>query len=190
MRLTFRPLPAWPHPSQKKRPATYQSSYEKTLADLEHEIDMLHGSEVVIGVVADEAALRFDGRLKANARLQHAGVELSFEVPGGRRLVFHTDVHEGHADSWKDNLRAITLGLGALRAIDRYGITASAEQYAEFAQLGAGGADAERGRRLVEAAGGIPQALKRHHPDHGGDLADFADVQAYRAGAAHSSAMP
>lgn len=35
--------------------------------------------------------------------------------------------------------------------------------------------------QLVEAAGGIRQAERRHHPDHGGEQRDFVDVQAYKA---------
>lgn len=181
MRATFRPLPAWPYPEQSARPATYKTTYAQTLVQLENEIEHLRGSEVIIGVVADERDVRIDGLLRADAKVRHDGVEVSFETPGGRRLVFHTDRHRGYAQSWQDNLRAIVLGLESLRAVDRYGITSTAEQYAGFAQLGPGGPDPERGRQLVEAAGGVSQALKRHHPDHRGDPRDFADVQAYRA---------
>lgn len=180
MRATFRPLPAWPYPEQTSRPATYQASYSRTLQDLEREIDYLDGREVIIGVVTDEASIRLDGHMRADAKVRHPGVELSFEVKGGRRLVFHTDRHKGYGTSWQDNLRAITLGLEALRAVDRYGITSTAEQYAGFAQLPAGGPSADRGKLLVERAGSVRDALMRYHPDHGGDASDFADVQAYR----------
>jgi hypothetical protein len=102
-------------------------------------------------------------------RANHAGVELSFEVPDGRRLVFHTDVHNqttrwvngGPSRApWRDNLRAIALGLEALRAVNRYGITRGiGEQYAGFLQLTTGVANPERGRQLVDEAGGVRQAL-------------------------------
>jgi hypothetical protein len=177
VRATFRPLPAWPYPAQRRRPATFRVGYDRTLADLDYEIGQLKGREIIIGVVTDEGQVRIDGMLRQNAYVRHSGVEVSFEIPGGRRLVFHTDVHS----DWMDNLRAIALGLESLRAVDRYGITSTAEQYAGFAQLGPGGPDPERGRKLVEAAGGVSEALKRHHPDHRGDAHDFADVQAYRA---------
>jgi hypothetical protein len=180
MNLTFRPLPAWPYPEQPKGRDLFKASYSRTLHDLEREIGMLHGSEIIVGLVMDASQVRFDGRMRADARVTYPGVELSFEVPDGRRLVFHTDVHRGYVDSWQSNLRAITLGLEALRAVDRYGITSTAEQYAGFLQLTTSEPSVERGHQLVSAAGGIRQALKVHHPDSGGDPRAFADVQAYR----------
>lgn len=177
MRPTIRPLPTWPYPRQRKRYASFRVTYGRTLTDLEYEIVQLKGSEVILGLVVDERDVRLDGQLRADANVRHSGVELSFELPDRRRLVFHTDVHH----DWKDNLRAIALGLEALRAVQRYGITTGiGEQYAGFAMLPPGGPDPERGRVLVEAAGGIVQALKKHHPDHGGDPRNFVDVQAYR----------
>jgi hypothetical protein len=180
MRATFRPLPAWPYPEQPARPATYQAGYARTLQDLEREIEALSGREVIIGVVTDEASIRIDGMMRADAKVRHPGVEVSFELPDRRRLTFHTDRHKGYTNSWQHNLRAVALGLEALRAVDRYGITSAAEQYAGFAQLTAGGPSADRGRVLVAEAGSVTEALKRHHPDHGGQAEAFADVQAYR----------
>ena len=180
MNVTFRPLPRWPYPEQAHRPALFKAGYQDTLNRLEYEIDQVGGSEVIIGLVTDAASIRLDGRPRADMRTHHAGVELSFEVPDGRRLVFHTDVHSGYTNSWQDNLRAIALGLEALRAVSRYGITTGiGEQYAGFLQL-TGGPNPEAGRQLVEEAGGIRQALLKHHPDQGGDPRRFADVQAYR----------
>jgi hypothetical protein len=114
---------------------------------------------------------------------RHPGIELSFDVdqrivpsaPNGR-LVYATDC----CDYWQHNVRSIALGLQALRAVDRYGITRRGEQYAGFAALPAGGPDRERGKRLVEAAGSLREALQKHHPDHGGLDRDFIDVVAYK----------
>lgn len=181
MNVTFRPLPRWPYPEQPHRPATYQATYERTLQDLEYEISRLKGSELIIGLVTDSDSIRLDGRPRSSMRTNHPGVEVSFEVPSGERLVFHTDVHTGYVNSWQDNLRAIALGLEALRAVSRYGITTGlGEQYAGFLRLETSAPNADRGRQLVEEAGGIRQALLRHHPDQGGDPRRFADVQAYR----------
>lgn len=177
MRATWRPLAAWPYPELDRRPATYRVGYDRTLKDLEAEIELLGGSEVIIGVVLSEREVRVDGQLRQDARPSHPGIELSFEIPDGRRLTFHTDVHA----AWRDNLRAIALGLEALRAVGRYGITTGVgEHYAGFAQLPPGGPDAAKGKLLVERAGGLRQALMAHHPDKGGDARDFADVVAYR----------
>lgn len=154
-----------------------RASWEASLDRLEDEIRLAKGSDVVIGLVVTEDQISFSGQLKAggSTRTQHRGVELSFEKDG-RRVVFHTDAY----DTVTANIRAIGLGLEALRAVDRHGITTSGEQYAGFALLGSGGADAYHGRQLVEAAGSLTAALKTHHPDHGGRRSDFDDVQAYR----------
>lgn len=160
------------------------------LERLEYEIEQMNGSELIIGLVVAAADIRLDGRLRGGAGVTHPGVEVSFDVPDGRRLVFHTDVHNqltrwvngGPMRSpWQDNLRAVALGLEALRAVSRYGITSGiGEQYAGFLKMETSQASPDRGRELVEEAGGIRQALMKHHPDQGGDPRRFADVQAYR----------
>ena len=107
----------------------------------------------------------------------HPGIEVSFESRHGR-LVYATDV----CVFWEHNVRSIALGLEALRAVDRYGITRRGEQYAGWKQLGQGsnGSSAQLGADLVAHHGGVREALLATHPDHGGDPEDFAAVQAYR----------
>jgi len=103
----------------------------------------------------------------------------------------------GKFPTWQDNVRAIALGLEALRKVDRYGIVQSAEQYRGWQALPPGSpmpaakmtiedaarllADAapslgyESGDLLDSGAadGAIPrcyrEAAKRLHPDVGGD---------------------
>lgn len=182
MRATWRPLPAWPYPQRAQQPDLFRTSrsalsWDRVLQELEWELERHGADDVLIGAVVEPRHIGISGILKAEGRgrERHPGAEVSFDAHG-RRLVFHTDAY----DSLQSNLRAITLGLAALRAVDRYGITSSSEQYAGFAQLTAGGPDIERGRKLVERAGGLKPALMAHHPDHGGEARDFADVQAYR----------
>lgn len=175
MIVEWRPLPAWPYPKREPKPSNFEVSWGKTLDDLEKEIDHLKGSDVLIGVVADPSSFRMDGTPRAGWKPLYRAAEVSFNVKGQRRT-FHTDAFR----TLQENLRAISLGLTALRAIDRYGITTSGEQYAGFAMLPSGGPDADRGRALVAEAGSVAKALHKHHPDHGGTAAAFADVQAYR----------
>lgn len=175
MKAEWRALPAWPYSKRTRQPDRFQTSWARSLDKLEREIEHLGGRDVLIGVVTDPKYLRLDGGLKSDWKPLRSGVEVSFEARGGRRVTFHTDAYPSvHA-----NLHAIALGLEALRAVDRYGITETGEQYAGFAMLPAG-TRAERGRQLVEAAGGVTEALKKHHPDHGGQRQDFLAVQAYR----------
>lgn len=179
MRLTFRPLPDWPHPVTTNRSSgRFKATYSKTLMLLEHELVNLHAHGVVVGAGFRESDLRLDGTPRADRRQApyiHPGVELSFDSKHGH-LTYATD--EFH--DWQDNLRAIALSLEALRAVDRYGVSKRGQQYAGWAQLAAGGPDAERGRVLVERAGGMIEAMKRYHPDLGGTDRDMVDVLAFR----------
>ena len=116
---------------------------------------------------------------RSNARTPlHPGIELSFDTPQHGRLVYATDV----CSRWEHNVRSIALGLEALRAVDRYGITRRGEQYAGWKQLASGSPDGsvERGRELIRKHGSVRAALMATHPDQGGAPSDFADVQAAR----------
>ena len=195
MRVTLRPLPEWPHEATKaRRPAQFKSpgrmvdgnyqpgqriSYQRSLDELAYEVDLLGGSEIVIGCGLTEYDVRQDGSPRANARpMRHPGVEVSFDSRYGR-LTYATDVFT----DWRDNVRAIAKGLEALRAVDRWGVAKRGQQYAGFALLTAGPGLEQLGRELVERHGSVGAALRATHPDTGGPSAsarDFQAVVAYR----------
>ncbi len=159
----FRPMPIWPHgttPADARRSRwTFKASWQNTLDLLDRELRHVQACDVVIGCGLREQDIRLDGWPRAGAREpSHPGVELSFaSLVQSQRLVYATDVCE----RWEHNVRAIALGLEALRAVRN-------------------GASAGRGREIIRRHGSIAAALKATHPDHGGDPADFADVQAAR----------
>lgn len=178
MNYTFRPLAMWPHEDTRYRRGryTFKAGWSNTMLLLGRELDKLGAENVIIAAGFRPIDLRNDGLPRADARdPAHPGIEISFDSPRGR-LVYATDVCE----RWEHNVRSIALGLAALRAVDRFGITRRGEQYAGWLQLGSTDDLAERGQRLVEIAGGVGQAVKLHHPDLGGDRADWDAVQAYR----------
>jgi hypothetical protein len=178
MDFTFRALPVWPYPETYPRRSrwTFRNGWSDTLDLLQYEIDRLDGHSPVIGAGFRPGDLRMDGLPRANARdPSHPGIEISFDSMYGR-LTYSTDVCE----RWEHNVRSIALGLEALRAVDRFGISKRGQQYAGFAQLTAGGPDPGRGKQLVERHGDVKKALMATHPDQGGDPREFADVQAYR----------
>lgn len=179
MQYTFRPLPNWPYPpTNPRRYGQFKAGWEATLKDLAYEIERLDGKSPVIGAGFRDSDLRKDGMPRSDRRQApylHPGVEISFDSRYGRMTYATDEFHD-----WQDNVRAIALSLEALRAVDRYGVSKRGQQYAGWAQLSAGGPDPDRGKQLVDRAGGVRAALMAAHPDHGGDPRDFADVQAYR----------
>ena len=172
--FVFRPLVDWPTPSATRKRAPFRAPYSETLRLLIHELDMLGNTGPrVIQVALSEADIRRDGLPRANARPAHPAVALSFTSRHGP-MHLSTDTF----DDWRDNLRAIALGLESLRRVDRYGIARSGEQYAGWLQLEA----STRGSALIREHGGVRAAMKATHPDRGGDAADFhAVVEASRA---------
>lgn len=133
MKATFRPLTLWtqPHTSPRRSRWTFKGSWSSTLALLDTELTHLRAEQVVIEADFTEADIRLDGMPRASARSpQFPGIRLSFTCPHGP-LAYATDTHE----FWQHNVRAIALGLGALRAVDRYGITQHGEQYTGWRAL-------------------------------------------------------
>lgn len=181
MYITFRPLDVWPHkPTSPRQYPRFKTSYPRTLALLEREVRELGGRDVTMGVGLSESDIRLDGQPRANARsYSHPGVEISFDSRDHGRLAYATD----QFTDWQSNVRAIALSLESLRAVERYGVS-KGRQYTGFALLTAGPGIEERGRQLVERYGGIPEALRKTHPDTGDaehTTHDYQAVIAYRA---------
>lgn len=177
--VTFRPLER-PVGNGPTRYSPFKSSWSKTVALLAKELRAHGARRTVLEVDLREQDLRQDGLPRADRNARTPGIVLSFQassVTGAPQLRYEVATFT----DWRDNVRAVALGLEALRAVDRYGVTKRGEQYAGWKQLESGGPSAERGRDLIREHGGERDALMATHPDHGGDPVDFADVQAARA---------
>lgn len=154
----------------------FRAGWDDTLYKLEYELDKLGAAEVVIELALTEGEIRIDGWPRAGARPSHPGAIVSFDSRHGP-LRYGTDTFP----DWQANVRAIALGLEALRKVDRYGISKRGEQYQGWRELSGGDSDLlQRGRELIGEHGGERAALKATHPDHGGDSDDFRAVQAAR----------
>ena len=143
-RVIFRPLAAWTDRTTVTRTSgsKFKTEWAKTLRMLREEADWLHADLAIVQVVtASPDDLRQDGMLRARAQVLHPGAVVTLETSRGP-LRFATDRHESRyyndPPEWQMNVHAIVLGLGALRAVDRYGITTAAEQYTGFLQIGSG----------------------------------------------------
>jgi hypothetical protein len=99
-------------------------------------------------------------------------------------------------DDWQENIRAIALGLEALRKVDRYGITSRGEQYTGWKALPSGEGEVYNvltAANFLSVHGGMPasviiadsdmrkvayrRAAQKLHPDKGGDPALFNRLQ-------------
>ena len=168
----------------------------RTLVDLTRELEKLRAKDVELLVAIDPSRFTMAGKPYANAKADHPGVILSFDLPGVGTVSYPCDKYT----RWEDNLRAIVLSLEALRLVDRHGVTRRGEQYRGFLALEATAAPS--GFATAESAldwlatlvgdqwpgGRIPRenraavsrvvrgAQRRTHPDHGGDAATFQRV--------------
>jgi hypothetical protein len=146
--LTFRPIKVWPDGWQdagrKRKPSPFSSAstYSKTLRLLDAELRHLGSTEVTLQVAASDRDLRLDGQLRADAKVEHPGVILTVETKRHGTLTYPCDTFERRwshdPPSWQINLRAIALGLEALRKVERYGIAERGQQYAGYRELGTG----------------------------------------------------
>lgn len=187
--LVFRPIDVWPgaltEPSERRSHHTFSAEFRTTLRQLNDELRRLEAVNPVLQLAVHEGQIYVDGRdLKAHVVPTHPGVILSFDSVHGP-LKYWTDtfddIYRNTNLGWKANVRAITLGLEALRKLERYGITRRGEQYTGWKALGSGIAMGPAPMSVAEAlavianlAGGpghadwrsaYRRAAERWHPD-------------------------
>ncbi len=127
----FVPIDCWPQqPTRQRKSSPFYTNYIKTLDDLERELKHLKAKDVLIQAFFGVHQLRNDGWPRSGESPKQPGVILSFQTANGP-LSFPCDTYQ----HWQTNIRAISLSLTALRAIDRYGVTRRAEQYQGWKKL-------------------------------------------------------
>lgn len=179
MNIRCRPITTYPPQFQApRRSSAFSAGWSQTMRLLESELARLGARNAVIELAVTESDLRLDGWPRAHARPTHPGVIISFDSIHGP-LRYGTDAFP----RWQENVRAIALGLEALRKVERYGIGKRGEQYVGWKALPAGVEDQtlrELGYRLIDEAGSVTAALQQHHPDRGGESENFRAVQLAR----------
>lgn len=172
---TIRPIDRWPG-ERTKYPtfSPWRAGIKQTLETLRRELRQLDAKNVVLQIDVRERDIRIDGGLRADARPQSAAIILSFDSKHGP-LQYAMDRWRG----WEDNLRSVAMTL-ALRAVDRYGVASSAQQYRGWAALPppADHMTRDEARALLERNGGFRAAAMAHHPDRGGDAVLFRRITA------------
>ena len=159
-----------------------------------HQLKMRRGSHIV---VTSDLPTRNDGLPYANATCQDPGIAVYWIERGKEQVIA--------CDRWRtvgQNMRAIDLSIEALRGLDRWGATEMVERaFAGFAALPPGSNSsappqpARRSWREVFQVNGLEQhvgpaelfvivktryrdAIKKAHPDAGGDHAIAAELNA------------
>ena len=171
MALVYRRLTAWP-PGRARVPlieqegSPFRAAHDATIEQLERELRHVSAAGAAVQIDVESAReLRGDGGgPRIDARMRSSAVVLTFRKQIYVREQWN-DVPVTFAsakfDLWQDNLRAITLGMEALRRVERYGITSAGEQYRGFAALPSSttpavstdqAADIIRGRSMVDGA--------------------------------------
>lgn len=192
--ITLRPFDIPPPSGGTGSP--FDASLSSTLGVLERELGKLGATQIVLQVGYRDGDLRIDGMPRASAKMLHDAVALSFESIWGP-LRYETNEFVGRyyrtgGDSWQANLRAIALGMEALRKVDRYGVSKRGEQYTGYRQLAASTDPADTlttrdqainflsgwtldGDETIKDA--LTRAIKETHPDvEGGDADLFRRV--------------
>jgi hypothetical protein len=144
MRWQIRPLGPWlgPVTGDRKSSGVFKASWDDTLTLLGNEMEALGGDGAAIVQIDVQAFdVRADGMLKSRAQVGNfPGVVVSFDSRHGP-LRYATDAYEqqwsGSPPGWQANVRAIALSLVSLRAVDRYGVSKSGEQYRGWTALAA-----------------------------------------------------
>lgn len=219
VRMVARPVERWPgqlrDPSERIL-SQFTASWTATTILLRREVGHLTPSsgetDLVVQLAVTDSDLRNDGWVRADAKPEHPGVVVAFESKHGP-LQYFTDLFcsAGYRSEaipgWQANVRAIALGLEALRRVDRYGVAHSGEQYTGWRALPAAPSDtsgvftARIAAELLAAHGtwggrtSQPEQLlanpelvatcyraaaKRLHPDRGGDPALFHRIREAR----------
>lgn len=187
---TFRPFDG-PPPAEHGRPSPFTAAFGDTVRLLYIELGHLEAERVVIELDLQERHLRLDGMPRADARVDHDGVRLSFDSKWGplryETAEFTRVYYRGDHEGWQVNLRAVALAMEALRKVDRYGVSKRGEQYRGWRQLTASTDPADaittpaQARAVLDSYGGVTEAIKATHPDrHGGDATEFRRVQRAR----------
>lgn len=203
MSLNWRvvPIERWSGPMTRNRKRSpFDSSWTATQDVLDRELRHLQARDILLQMAVTQRECRNDGWIRADARPSHPGIIITFESRKvGRSLSYPCDTF----GDWQSNVRAIALGLEALRKVERYGISPNNEQYTGWAQLPpAGGSSVTMTANAaavivveLEGLGANPElilrrddlyriayrnAAKRAHPDAGGSVDGFQRLQVAR----------
>lgn len=118
--MRWRTVPAWvwPYPDSPGRSASPfgRVSLSDTLALLEAELEFIGAvGPFALHVVTGDVGIRRDGAPLRRSWMRHPGIAVSFRNPESTIVVLRCDRFGGRRRGWLANLRAIAVGLQAVR---------------------------------------------------------------------------
>lgn len=144
--VVFRPLSAQSANDPKtayRKSSPFRSTWQATWQLLRDELEAIGVTDAVIEVDVLPSNIRADGSVEMRAVWRSPRAALSFTHPKAGALRYPCDRFVG----WQENVRAIALGLKALRQLERYGITTRGEQYRGWSAI-----PAKTGEMTIEQA--------------------------------------
>lgn len=184
----FRPFDRTPPPDGSVY-SPFTATWGDTVTLLVNELRHLEGQNVAVELGLRERDIRLDGMPRSDARTDRDAVRVSFDSKWGP-LQYETgeftDRYYTGQVGWQANIRAVALAMEALRKVDRYGVSKRGEQYRGWRQLMPSSDPADpivtidQARAVLDGYGSVTQAVKRTHPDTGGDPDAFRRVQKAR----------
>ena len=185
----FVPIVQWPGvPTSdgKRKRAPFKAGYASTLKLIERELAHLRAHSILIQAYFDREAIRVDGWPKGGRAPSSPGIILTFTSGSAGTMSFPCDTYS----HWEDNIRAIGLALEALRAIRRYGVGKTTEQYRGFTALPPAGNSRATAISFLsritgwqepqikgDLQGAYRLAARACHPDTGGNNELFHQLQ-------------
>lgn len=122
-------------PDMPQIPSPFSGTWTDTLWILRREVGALGGREVVLVVDALPGNMRRDGGLRADAKVRSDYVEVYLPATDRGPIRFACGKFYGarwgarSLAGWQANVRAVALGMEALRKVRRYGIADDDQQY-------------------------------------------------------------
>lgn len=189
----FKPILAWPGKptaSYSRKNARFSVSYNRTLSDLEAELNKIYAKNIIVQLYIRRDEIRNDGWPRATARPSGPGVILTFQR-GNQVVSMPCDTFK----TWEQNLRAISLTLHLLRMIDQYNVGSNGQQYSGFAQIEppaqvnqrdvavhfvAKWAGVSNQDVINDLDGACRLAARKLHPDAGGSHELFIELQKHQ----------
>lgn len=201
--IRYRPIDAWHGPeTAHRRDTPFTAGWSETLDLLVREARALapfgldRTPDIVIQLDVPEHVIRLDGGMRANTRVDSPRAVVNLTTKHGPMRYQCDRFERPHrtGSSWQANVRAIALGLEALRKVDRYGIGGSGEQYRGWTAIAAPAAadtpfTIDTATEYVIRHGYGPSVLgltirehyraacRKLHPDTGGSTTEFQRLQ-------------